>query len=328
MSEIAGDSSVPETITLKDAVKDVLREVKIFAVEERALEVAWAKGITGRRVDFLQSDGKVVWGTEINIPLHFDSISGIYTELVKKFADEKDIRLSEVEIYKSLKERKGRTWYHDSSVGLPDKIRNIKILDLSPQENLNPNLRTIDSERREWHPKTTEQRLTRQSYEDRIVDRAVLTFLSQTFFKNSPDDVQRRDALSDLFDNVFPSGNSDKQLQLFIKRLNVSKATDIVFIHAHGGYDDIVGEQDWEVKGNETTWQANGNRIDLSQVIEEYDKPDKIGAILISTCYLGKELPPVKRVPVFRFWGKSAQNRGSSKMIGNKDTTLVSLPHE
>lgn len=345
MSEsMEGIITAPQEITLKDALKDEWRGVQIQMIEERALEVAWGKGITGKRVDFPQVDetgepnGKTIWGIEVNIPLRFDSVAGIYSEVVNELATEKNIQLSEDEIKQGTSNKKDRTWYSNYDFRLPDKIKEIKILDLHPQEMLPKGMRTIESQKDWFNGPNYTERTTRQSSDNIIFDRAISTFLSKSvLLMPAPDDARRNNALSDMFDNVF--GDNKENVKLFNEKLEKSDASEIIFVHAHGGETNIIGEQNSTVKPHKVEIageqidlsenQAQGNWIDLAQVVKEYDQPERFGAILVGTCYVGENPPPVNRVPVFRFHGKST-NMGNQWRFptDGKSGSLVSPPSE
>ena len=86
---------------------DLWRDIKIMVVEEKALELSWAKSVTGRRIDFPREDGKLVWGTEIVIPLLFDGvIKDIYMDLLGQLSKEKGFHFSDQEILEMAQKNK------------------------------------------------------------------------------------------------------------------------------------------------------------------------------------------------------------------------------
>jgi hypothetical protein len=285
------------------------RSMKLLGLEQKAYEYSWPKAITGRRVDFPQPDGKLIWGVEMEIPLRFESVRGIYEELFNKLATDGGIQIAEREIQKRAKERENRTWFTDlEKFGIPDRIKSIRILDLAPQELLPKKIRDVDSKRNWVHDlagyRDSMERLADQSADSRIVDRAM-----RVLGMGSRMTQQRSEALHDLLFDLF--GDDKERIGRFKEIIERTGGNEILIVHAHGGYDNMIGEQ-------------TGNWVDLAQVVEKYDQPDKYGAILINTCYLGNEPPPVKRVPVFRAKGKTNSQGGVYGYNWNK--LLVSEP--
>src|SRR3990167_5404264 len=302
---------------------DPWRDLKVMTIKENAYELSWSKSVTGKRVDFPREDGKLVWGVEIEIPLRFEgNVVNTYTDAVRDLAKEKGISLTDQEIQDEVKKKEGRTWFMDiDKVALPSNIKRIRIVDLSPQEALPKDQRNIDSKRNFWHDKHTTIKLTSQPSENSLVDRAMMKLAMST--KST---MNRSEALQDLFYDVF--AQNQEVMSQFRKDLEQSGAEEVLFVHAHGGYDDIIGEQDYEVKGDDAQFQAEGNRIALTEILDKYDQPEKYGAILVNTCYKGKEKPRIGKVPVFRPYGYSGGGHPSRNMFARRNTTLISKPQE
>lgn len=296
--------------------EDVWRDTKIHWLEENAEALAWARSIVSSTVLFPRPDGKMVWGVEYTIPLCFEDVEEVYKETLKQL-DKKNI-LQEDDLNKGLEKRKTRRFYRATSlINLPDNIRKIRVLDLSPQEGLPKHLRNIDSKRSFYHVPYNINRLQMSSGKS-VIDKVLLTL-----FQESLSNIKRIKALNELFYDVF--GENKKEIELFKSILNNSKASEVLFVHAHGGSSNIIGEQTSPVVGKYADRrQVEGNRIDLTEVIEKYDKPKIFAAILVSTCYIGKEDPPVRSVPVFRIKGLSGGFRGTFGL----NRTIVSLPEK
>lgn len=300
------------------ASSEVLKLNQIFslaAIKSRAESVAWSRCITSSTVTFPRPDGKIVWGVEYNIPLLRNDTEDVYKDALKKY-DKKNI-LREADVNILVEERRETRYYQGPSfLKLPDKIEKIRILDLSPQEGMPKGLRNIKS-LRNWH---NDKHISRRVQEP--AGKSVIDKVMGAIYGYSQSDQKRKKALDNLFIEVF--SENKKEVELFKSVVNNSQGRELLFIHAHGGNSNIIGEQTGPVVGkyaNEK--QAEGNWIDLTEVIERYDNPKTFAAILVNTCYFGKEKPPVRRVPVFRMSGISGL--GDFPTFGfNK--TLVSLP--
>lgn len=292
---------------------------RAVTIIQEAVELSWATNITKKRVEFPREDGKIVWGFEIEIPLIFEgAVKDAYSNLASQLAQEKNISLSQGEIRHGLKENEGKTWFRDiDDIALPKNIKKIKILDLSPQEALPKKQRNIDSKRNFWHDEYPTNTLTRQPIS--LVDRALINLGMQSRSIQAKSEI-----LQDIFYDVFV--NNKAVLAHFREKLEKSKAEEILIIHAHGGYDDFIGEQGYEVKGKTAQYQAEGNRISLTEVLDKYDQPEKYAAILVSTCYEGKDVSRRGKVVVYRTFGRSGGGRPNYNFIPTKNTTLISEP--
>lgn len=297
--------ALPINITAAQEVgkEDHWRPTKVAVLEGRAEAITWGKSITGRRVDFPQKDGKSVWGIEIEIPLFFEDVEDTYREALTELDEKGKKMLTEDDIKAGIETRKNRRFYSGTpKLKLGANIRKIKILDMSPQEALPKSLRNIDSTRTFYHAKPAIVNLTRQPG-NTAIDRLLIKVMM-----HSTTNSKRSTALDGLFFDVF--GDGTKKQKVFESVMADSDAEELVFIHAHGGYDNTIGEQ-------------TGNWINLEEVITRYNNPDQVAAILVSSCYLGQDSPPVDKVPVFRPKGFTGGYR-SITSIGKK--TLVSLP--
>lgn len=285
----------------------------------RAKEEAWGKSITNKIVNFKQEDGKYSWGIEYTIPLRFQEVEPIFLDRLTELDTEELFTGKEIDkLAKHL--RKTRFFWGvprsspEDYIRLPENITTIKVLDLAPQESMHRNIRNIQPASpyfKYLHKMQLGRRLLAQ-YKDTAVDKAMLIL-----FGRSRSEISRRTAIYALIDKAF--GNNKGQIELFEKTLKRSKARELLIIHAHGRDTDLIGEQGWEIGGPYfDEKQALGNKVDLAQVIEKYDNPEKIASILIHTCYIGDKKPPVKSVPVFRAQGLIG--------LSGADNTLISLP--
>ena len=218
-----------------------------LVIETKALDLAWSKGVKGKHVEFSQSNDKMVWGIEIEIPLRFEEISGVYQEIVKKLAEVKNIKIEEGQLTDSVGENNGKTWFKgirrgrslltgDEFVSLPKNIKRIRIIDLSPQEVLPINKRNIKSARNFWNGNYLLKSLTEQHSDVQILGPEGLDQPSREMILQN-----KQEELVDLFYNVL---NSKKEIvDRFLKSSSEPGVEEIIFIHGHGGYDNKIGEQ-------------------------------------------------------------------------------------
>jgi hypothetical protein len=138
---------------------------------------------------------------------------------------------------------------------------------------------------------------------NKLVDKAMTKFSRKT-----TDFLPRRKALDNLFKDIFQikDGISKKE---FIETIRHSNANEILFIHAHGGDSNIIGEETTELKRDHGK-QSPGNQVEIERVVDEYDKPGKYAAILLLSCYIGTEDKRLEsKVRVFSVQGLSGRNR-------------------
>ncbi len=295
--------------TLNVEVKESVRQWRDVVIERRAYNLAWAKGITGKWVEFPRENDKSVFGLEFTVPLRFSEVKGIYKSMVIDFAKKDGSEVSEEQLEESYEELKDKTWYEDSRVPLPPNIKRIRVISLSPQEVLPKRKRTIDSKLNIWNEEATPILLTRQYTDIRLPGYDGLEQKTEGMIADD-----RLHALKDILHEVLIDKSERKE---FGKEVTQPEIEEILIIAAHGGYDNTIGEQDKTVKplkthieGKEVNLsekQAEGNWLDINHVIKKYDKNPKIGAVLSYACYLGRDdLSGHKyRSVVYRIQGKS-----------------------
>lgn len=315
-----------------------VKQWRDLVIETKALDLAWSKGITGRRIDFPQENGKLVWGIETEIPICFEEIKGIYIELVKKFAKERGEMVSDQQLEASLVDNVDKTWFkgirrensffNSDLVKLPPNIKRIRLIELSPQETLSPPLRNIKSTRNFWSAEHPLVGLTKQ-HTDKLVSG------SEGINQPTQSDIasNKQKTLEDLFYNVLTGDKT--MVGKLIQELDKPGIDEILIVNSHGGYDNTIGEQSGPVKktlatiGGETVdlsdIQAEGNWIDLNEVIERYDNGDIPNPVLVSTCYLGNDNLSDRgyRKLVFRARGKVGTQGGDPLDIFRKKTTTL-----
>ncbi|EKD52840.1 MAG: hypothetical protein ACD_61C00223G0007 [uncultured bacterium] len=299
-------------------------------IEKKALKLSWAKGITGKHVEFPQPDGKLVWGIETVIPLRFEEIKNIYSELVIKFAHEDGNEVKREQLREGIEAMKEETWISsEQSLILPKNIIRIRIIELSPQETLPKNKRTIDSKRNIWHDKHVLQKLT-----DQFSDQSVSGL--QSLDQPTQDEISRlrREGLDSLLYDV--TRRNKKITAQLVHSLEEPGVEEILVIHSHGGHDNIIGEQSGPVKPLITTienkkydlseYQSEGNWIDLNDVIKKYDHERR--TILVNTCYLGNDNLSNRRYKSLIFRAKGLTGGGDDPLaiFRTKPATLVSRP--
>lgn len=298
-------------------VKEVL---KADAITTEAYSVAWGKIITAKNVTFPQGDNTTTWGVEFNIPLEFNQARFVYENLVNRIERDRGFQIpADIKQQNLAKIKDSRYYNGPSNIKLPEKIKSIKILDLAPQEILDKKDRNIPSHRSWYHEKHPIRDIVRRDKDKTAIDRVV-----SVLFKEDLGAHTRVKALNNLFKDLF-GPESRGEIERFLFELDKSDASEIVFIHAHGGKDEVIGEESMIVKRDQDK-QNPGNRIHFDQVLDRYDDPSKTAAILLVSCYIGKDSKrPVKKVPVFSVDGLSGRNR---EFIGQfiPSKTSVSLP--
>lgn len=307
---------------------DAWRDTKINMVENMALELAWSKSITGKNVVLEGFDKKVVWGVELQIPLIFDeSVQSVYVDLVKDISEDRNINLSDEEIATGINENKDKSWFNDvDKIQIPKNIKRIRIVNFKPQEALPKNLRNIDSTQDKRHDSNQLIKLTDHPSEN-LLDKALLNINSTT--KSS---IVRSQALQDLLYDVF---NADPNIiDDFRKSISKDGVEEVLIINGHGGEEDldVIGEETFDVKGKDSEFQSAGNRIKLENVIDHYKDDKKIGAILVTTCYLGNDVPKPTRIKIFRAKGHTGYGHPSRSLYkhvaSTPNTTLIVNPEE
>jgi len=302
----------PNSATFSEAVRGEIEFRRVERVEQSGVDKAWVKGIRVGMVVFPQEDGLFSLGLEVKIPMQFDVIKDVAKSEALKLSEKQAISLEGRNLEKDL-ERKGKGgWFIDHEFPLPESIKWITYLDLSFQENTLPRkLRDADikSPRGWYHDLILANRI------DRLLDNKH-GFIGSGFGLYNTS-LKRGNALTGVFKDVFGS-NSD-EAQKFIERLNISEGNEILIVHGHSGFTDVVSEKGYSGSGDKMR-AVNG--VDIKQVIERYNDPGKYAAILVHSCYLLDKPPPVKDIPVYRGRGYSDHPH----WFGNKNYPLVSLP--
>lgn len=295
------------------------RNPNLIPIEKRAILLAWSKGVSARHVEFPQPDGKLVWAIEYRIPLRFEDIKGIYTNIVKDLAEKSKIKVSEDELQMGIDQNQGETFFRsEDGTNIPKNITAIRIVDLSPQEALPISIRNLKGKRNFWHDTYNLIKLTRQ-------EKDISQMTSLESLENNDLMKERNEALNDLLADTFYGNNEQKDE--FLKVTTAAQTKEILFIHSHGGYDNIIGEDADRVKGKDAEFQTPGNRIDLQKVIEKYDDPNKYACILINACYMGTSNDLESKLKVFRlrgFSGKGSPSRDPFALLRRRNVTLVS----
>lgn len=315
---------------------DPWRDVKIIGMGERAFRLAWNKSITGRRVDFIQTDeeGKqtLVWGLEIEIPLYSEDIAGAFAGVMRELDQRGQSFLIDADITWCFEKfNRGRMYSGKYDIPLPPTIRKIRLVDLAPQESLRRKDRNIKST-------TNSFNLDADLFNNPIVKKLMGSTQEAAF--NSPilqwfmanrTLARRQGAFDELFFDIFAE---DKQgIKRFLEILSHNSAPELLVVMAHGGDDALIGEQtsvfepdaftSQQIEQNQIVIpQAKGNWLDMRQVLQKYDKPDQFAAILFRSCHTGGKLPPVENVTTVRPIGTV----GGYKSIRNFNKVGISVP--
>lgn len=208
---------------------------KLIVVERQAFDHSWTKGVTARHVELRTDDeGKKVWGIEYNVPLRFEAVKGIYKEMLIELATTKGLEVKQDELDASIQKKVRQTWFLGrNGFYIPERILNLKILDLEPQEVLPRHQRNLVGKKNIWHFKNLVESLTAQKKDPKTLES--LESLGYT-----DPEVSRSEALNEVLMDIFR--NSKAEFQEFIKTVQASKAPDLLIIHSHGGYGTEIGE--------------------------------------------------------------------------------------
>lgn len=304
--------SIPDKLNIVDSKSKAI----VDKIAVRAYGFCWEKGISSNEIVFPKENGKVAIGIETVVPVRFVDVKDTFGELMKQYAEEKKVDISDNEIQKKIDANIDRGIYLGILDELPKNIKRIRILDMASEESLPRKQRSIEQHILITSPLT--KNVNQKSSEHSMIDKLLIDLEMPASLSSTK---KRSEVLESIINETF--GFDKESVEKFKKMLEKSTAEEILIIHAHGGYDNIIGEKDREFKGSKNEW-ADPN-IDLEELIEKYDDPKRISAILVHTCYKGNENPPVRRIPVYRLYGfaRSEEN----PFVINKPKTLVSEPN-
>lgn len=199
--------------------------------------------ISGRRVDFI-SGREWSWGVEISLP---------FRPIEKRYL------------------------YERYAFKIPENLKTLKFLDLSPQESLPKDLRTIKS--------------IFNNNRGSILD----TLVKEPYY--------RLGEIDDFFWSVF--GRHKKQIRVFNSILSESTGTELLFVSGHSLDDPwVIGEETEVINGKLSSgkWgglrQHGGNKVPVRKILQRYNDPSTYAAILFLCCYTGTKGPKVLDVPV------------------------------
>lgn len=267
-------------------------DLKLSKISEEAYEVAFRAGERTRNVLFDREDGTTSWGIEKTLPLRLtDKLQKIYSSVFTSRLNRADIDTSPSNIQKASDYYLGHSWFEgigSKHAQLPKLVENIKILNLHPQEELKLKDRNIQSTRgkRPWHDSSLFEKLTlKQIPETKCLVKRAVDFVRLKMLGKK----RRNDAIGDLFYDAFV--DDPTRINKFIKELEVSGVKDVVFVSAHGDYNDVVGEEYTSV--NEKTdldkKQNPGNRVRVEEIIKKYKEEGRPVALIFTSCYTGHE---------------------------------------
>jgi hypothetical protein len=237
--------------------------------------IAPTASMSGRRVDFGEPHTKegLAWGIEVEIDLS-DSLV--------------------------------RARFERDSFKLPSHITKIIYLDLAPEEALSPEDRVIRSKVK--------------PHDAPLISIATpappgnpqLEKIRRAFNILRPNDEKRFELLNAMVSWCFGPGDEDKKR--FMKILNESKGNTLVIVHGHSSDLSGMGEQyPDELRDEEgNIIQRKYNWVPIDDILNRYDDPERIAAIVLHGCNGEQGIVRAKRVPVFypRRNVTNAPNRG------------------
>lgn len=221
---------------------------------------SWARGISGRRVDFPSDEG-LAWGIELTIPLDNDRLRNIIKAIY--------------------------------GIDLPKHIDTIIYLDVSPQESLPKSQRNIRTKKWSFLPSQLEV-LAQKTVSNQIIEK-----LTKTLNFSRPSDLKRQYKVQELISDVFGNNKEEKEkFNKHVAESRANKLV-IVHGHGGFNsiigeqYDDGTNAPDG------TPIQKKGNSIHIEEVLDRYNDPEKYAAILLHNCHSSDEQVVAKKVPVF-----------------------------
>lgn len=294
--------------------KEINRQLDIDAMANKAFNLAWTKCITGKRVDFVQKNRRkeesLVWGIEVVIPLHFTDISATFEKTLREIDQKGKQILRDEDVSAQIK--KHNRQYENLFTGIegvviPPHIKNIRVLDLMPQEALEKRWRNLKLKR---SPQVDVLRTLLGQAGNPSLFRLATTGIAFSSAYN-----QRTRALGNLINDVMAEDpESRPNLQ---KILANSTAPEILCISAHGSNEWIGEQSDTEQSDPFTDTQVAvfqktdrqllpqkpGNWVSTKEVLTHYGRPDQFAAVLLHCCYHEDGEPPQAGVPSFRAYG-------------------------
>lgn len=229
-------------------------------------EIGPTASMSGRRVDF----GKVgegeglAWGVEVDIDIS-DSLV--------------------------------RARFQEGSFKIPEHIKQIKYLELAPQEALPPEQRTIRSKMKP-HSIFGSSALISVATPVTPGNRN-LENVRRAFNLLNPKDEARFKSLRAMVTWTFGPSNKDKER--FNDVLKQSKGDTLVIVHGHSSDLSGMGEQYPDETKDESgnVIQRKWNFVPIGEILSVYDDPNKFAAIVLHGCNTEKGLVEARKVPVF-----------------------------
>ncbi len=196
-----------------------------------------------------------------------------------------------------------RAYLAEQKIHLPDNIKNIKFLTLSPQESLPKDLRNIPSTRE--------------------IDSRLQFIADVTRNHNTGEQGKRPyDYLGREFTKVIPS---DSDVENFEDITRKSQGSEILIVQGHGGGDPVtIGEQSTTrpIGPDGAYLQRAGNDVQVYEILEKYNDPSRFSVIMLDSCYSGNKLIEAKRVPIISVQGIS----GFESTLRGTRKTMFSYP--
>ncbi|MDO8488256.1 MAG: hypothetical protein Q7S31_02985 [bacterium] len=219
-----------------------------------------------------------------------------------------------IEIVISL-DAKIKEYLAKSNVVIPSHIQAIRYLDLAPQESLDRKDRNIRSKHGDSEGLTGLGSLVSVTAKPAILN------IEPLFGLLIPRPYR---TLRNMFLTMITDRKSQER---FNNILSNSTGHEILIAYGHGLGDPFsLGEQYWDkptAKPGQRQ-QHEGNTVTAEEVLERYNDPEKISAIILRSCYIGKDGVRAKKIPVVRAQGVVANNTIGTRWVRTK--TVFEMP--
>lgn len=202
-----------------------------------------------------------------------------------------------VEVDIDISDRLVRARFQESSFTIPDHINTIKYLELAPQEALPPEQRTIRSKMK---PRSVLGSSSLVSVATPAKPgNQTLEKVRAGFNLIRPEDQERFTSLNAMITWTF--GPTKESKQTFNDVLKQSKGDTLVIVHGHSSDLRGMGEQYPDEMRDESgnVVQRKYNFVPIDEILDRYNDPDTIAAIVLHGCNAEKGSVEAKKVPVF-----------------------------
>lgn len=210
--------------------------------------------------------------------------------------------------------------FSGSRIKIPPKITTITYLDLCPQEELPPSMRTIRSK---FKPGQSVLKTVANPVPNKLNLEKFLRFWNIMM----PQDEKRFALLDDM---ICQAVNKDKLLRKFNQVLTEATGDSIVIVHGHSADlsdSSAMGEQypDEVIDSDGRVIQRKHNAVPIKEILERYDDPNKYTVIVLNGCNPKAIGPTARKVPVF--YPRNVTSRGRGGFVWSREGGF-SIPGE